>query len=43
MVYAKVVEITSKNKVTRKNVGVTDNAENTITRAEVRETWRAHT
>ena len=43
LVYAKVEELTWKNKWTCKNVGVTDSAGNTITEAEeVRETWRAY-
>ena len=43
LVYAKVAELTWKNKGTCKNVGVTDSAGNTITEAEaVRETWRAY-
>src|SRR5688572_12973056 len=44
LVYVKVAELTWKNKVTHKNVEVTDSAGNTITDAEeVRETWRAYT
>src|SRR5688572_1415322 len=44
LVYANMAELTWKNKVTEKNVGVTDSAGNTVTEAEeVRETRREYT
>ena len=40
---AKVARLTWKKKVTRENLGVKDNAGNTVTEPEeVRETWRQY-
>ena len=43
LVYAKVARLTWKKKMTRKNLGVKDSAENTVTEPEeVRETRRQY-
>src|SRR5881398_1612266 len=43
LVYAKVAKLTWKKKITRENLGVKDNAGNTVTEPEVvRETWRQY-
>src|SRR3989442_11570994 len=43
LVYAKVARLTWKKNMTRKNLGVKDNAGNTVTEPdEVRETWRQY-